>query len=529
MDARLGQTSRCFAVQILLLCGFGWVSDGAENIVLAFMLPTLEDVWSLSHAELGLFGTAAALGQATGALCWGALADGLGRRPIFLLSLLFTTVFGVSSSASNDFATLCVLRLLTGFAVGGNLPLAVSTATELLPPAHRERGVVALQLFNEVGSLASTGLAALLLPSCWRAYLIVVATPAAVVFVVALYRLPESPHWLVSRGRIAEAEALLLEFDTGRSGVMGFCSCARSHNSLANADAQNDLGTHAREDGSCATPDVRHRRAGVVATALVSGLQSVRSLFSPRVMGTTLLLSSLWFACNFASGWWTWLPEFAKLQGLPSASMYTSVTLARLVAMGAFLLAAAVIQTVGAYRLLLVALTGTCALSFALTLVVDSPGLLASDLFVGVYSTFALFFGVTWPVLYVVTPGAFPSATRAAGFGFVSACSKLGGLVQPNVVALLLPPSATRLLPPSAPPSSHPTPAAPTPPPIEAHTSLYLIGLIFTAAWGVALAAAALQAMRSRAHPDEEDSETERAAVAAEAFEAAAPASQSAM
>ena len=67
----------------------------------------------------------------------------------FLLSLLLTSAFGVASSFAPGFASYCVLRLLTGIAIGGNLPLAVSIVSEMLPPSARERSVVGLQLFNE--------------------------------------------------------------------------------------------------------------------------------------------------------------------------------------------------------------------------------------------------------------------------------------------------------------------------------------------------------------------------------------------
>ena len=82
------------------------------------------------------------------------------------------------------------------------------------------------------------------------------------------------------------------------------------------------------------------------SVARTSCLLIVR-LFLRDLWRTTLSLSLLWFAANFASGWWTWMPEFAKLQCLPSETMYTSVTVARTVAMAAFVLAAALIKRVG--------------------------------------------------------------------------------------------------------------------------------------------------------------------------------------
>jgi len=69
-----------YSLGVLCLCGFGWMSDGAENVVLSYMLPTLEDLWSLSPGQLGAMSTAIYFGQAAGATFWGALADAGGRR-----------------------------------------------------------------------------------------------------------------------------------------------------------------------------------------------------------------------------------------------------------------------------------------------------------------------------------------------------------------------------------------------------------------------------------------------------------------
>ena len=514
------EARRCsrFALGILLLAGFGWVSDGAEGIVLSYMLPTLEDTWKLTHAQMGLMSTVVSFGQAMGAAFWGALADVHGRRPIFLLSLGLTSLSGAASCAATGFVSYCALRLLTGFAIGGNLPLAVSVTSELLPPSHRERGIVALQLFNEVGSLASTRLAAALLPVNWRLYLLLLALPSTVVFVAALLFLPESPIWLLQRGSPAEAAQVLERIEAGGSGVLRVCPFGRMrHAPLAASDAQSaEVERQGREDSSSdgsqnsasamvdtlssSVPEPHHaqtrRRSFVSSTRVLSSAGSMRGLCAPPLAYTTLALCILWSSANFASGWWTWLPEFAKLQHLPAEAMYTSVTVARIVAMLAFVLAAAVIEPIGAYRLLLLALSGTTALSFVLTTVVDDPSLLASDLFVAVYSSFALCFGVVWPVMYVITPTSFPADQRAAGFGFVSACSKLGGLAQPNVVALLLPPETAA---PPAPPHLVAPARAGLPdkqPQRPHHSSLYLIGLLFTAAWALALTATLVQAWR---------------------------------
>ena len=160
VDDALGSLNFGFTLEILCLAGFGWISDGAETVVLSFMIPAMEDLWSLDPGQMGGASAAVSLGQAVGATVWGSLADSLGRRRAFLGSLGLTLVFGIGSCAAVGFYSFCALRLLTGFAIGGNLPLAVSIVSELLPPSVRERSVVALQMFNEVSFLPCSRAAA---------------------------------------------------------------------------------------------------------------------------------------------------------------------------------------------------------------------------------------------------------------------------------------------------------------------------------------------------------------------------------
>jgi hypothetical protein len=124
-------------------------------------------------------------------------------------------------------------------------------------------------------------------------------------------------------------------------------------------------------------------------------------------------------------------------------------------------------------------------------------------------------------------PQGFPLDARGAGFGFVSACSKLGGLTQPNIVAALLPPSHAHSpphAPPPAPPAAPPAlgangvappPVPPLVPPLtpSGHTSLYIIGLVFTASWGVALGATIVQWARHNAAFSRQAAEAEASTV----------------
>ena len=191
-----------FSLRVFLLTGLGWISDGAEAAVLSYMLPALQHEHGLTEAQLGTISSVLAGAQAVGAVFWGYSADVAGRRRSFLASVSLTAVLGLASAAAGANLYLYVaLRAATGFAIGGNLPLAVTVTSELMPPRYRDRALVGLHLFYEVGALGSTGLALLLLPaSCkagtrceWPLYLALVAAPAAIVSLLAARYLPESP------------------------------------------------------------------------------------------------------------------------------------------------------------------------------------------------------------------------------------------------------------------------------------------------------------------------------------------------
>ena len=162
-----------FSLRLFQLAGLGSISDGAEAAVLVHASRTAARVQhehGLTEAQLGTISSVLAGAQAVGAVFWGYSADVAGRRRSFLASVSLTAVLGLASAAAGANLYLYVaLRAATGFAIGGNLPLAVTVTSELMPPRYRDRALVGLHLFYEVGALGSTGLALLLLPASCKA------------------------------------------------------------------------------------------------------------------------------------------------------------------------------------------------------------------------------------------------------------------------------------------------------------------------------------------------------------------------
>ena len=144
-----------FHYKLFLVCGLAWMSDASQGAVLSFLMPQLRADWGISTEQEANIATALAVGQATGALTFGALSDYAGRRPTFVMSIILSAVFGSATAVAPTYDWMIALQFFTGFAIGGNLPLAVSLIDELMPTRRRSQSLVLLQLFMEAGALGA--------------------------------------------------------------------------------------------------------------------------------------------------------------------------------------------------------------------------------------------------------------------------------------------------------------------------------------------------------------------------------------
>ncbi len=155
-----------------------------------------------------------------GALFFGRLADQLGRKPLFLATLAVYLVATLLTALTWDFRSFVFCRFLTGFGIGGEYAAINSAIDELIPA--RVRGLVDLAINGSfwVGAAAGAALSIVLLepgrfdPDIgWR---LAFAFGGVLTVAILLVRrhLPESPRWLMTRGRIAEAEAIVARIET---------------------------------------------------------------------------------------------------------------------------------------------------------------------------------------------------------------------------------------------------------------------------------------------------------------------------
>lgn len=154
------------------------------------------------------------LGMFVGAVGLGAFADRFGRRTAFLINLGFYSVFTLAGALAPNASTLIVSRFIAGIGIGAELPLCDSYLGELLPPRHRGRYTAIAYTLGFIGVPTVGLLARFLVPTAplgvagWRWVFGVGSLGGAIVWALRS-RLPESPRWLESVGRRAEADRIV--------------------------------------------------------------------------------------------------------------------------------------------------------------------------------------------------------------------------------------------------------------------------------------------------------------------------------
>ena len=212
---------------VVIIAGIGTFFDLFDIFLAGVLATVLTDRFQLSRVSLPAVIGSGFLGMFLGALGLGRLADRVGRRPAFLFNLGIYSVFTLLGGLSPNAAVLIVTRFLAGIGIGAELPLVDAYLSELLPPRHRGRFTAIAYTIGFLGIPAVGVLARILVPvhvlglDGWRWLFVAGSVGGGIVWFLR-HRLPESPRWLESVGRLVEAEAITaqLEADALRLGPL---------------------------------------------------------------------------------------------------------------------------------------------------------------------------------------------------------------------------------------------------------------------------------------------------------------------
>jgi MFS family permease len=178
---------------------------------ISFVLIFIRDIFHPSPAVLGLAAAGTQGGALVGALIGGWLSDKIGRRAIFLSTMVMFVVFALAQAFVPNMTWLVIVRLILGIPLGSDISNGYTYIMEYLPAGKREVMGNRWQLMFAIGEVISIAVIAVFivmeLPHdlIWRVTLGLGALPAAIIFVLR-YNLPETAIWLIRRGRFVEAK-----------------------------------------------------------------------------------------------------------------------------------------------------------------------------------------------------------------------------------------------------------------------------------------------------------------------------------
>lgn len=389
------------------------------------------------------------VGLVLGASLWPMTADFIGRRPAFNITLLVSAVAGLVAAGSPNFVAIATFCAFIGVGTGGNQPVDSAIFLEFTPATHQY--LLTMQsAFWSVGQAVAALLAWPLIAnfSCpsglgpgqcryednlgWRYTLWLFGGLTLAMFLLRLlFRVPETPKYLLGKGRDKEAVEVVQDA-AARNGDVSWLT-------LAHFEAIDDeLGISGHVgDGEAAAPGATH--AGVLRDNLDKFKpEKLRSLFStPKIALSTSLMIFLWAAIGMAFPLYnSFIPIFLENKGVEQgesslATTYRNYAIQAVCGIPASVLGGFTVdlKRVGRKGTGTLACIGTGVFLFLFTRASNSAGV------IGFSCAIAFFINLAYGLLYSYTPELFPAPVRGSANGLVAFANRLSGLMAPIIAA----------------------------------------------------------------------------------------------
>jgi putative MFS transporter len=221
-----GRQSNAFLGRLTAATGGGMFLDGYIFAAIAAVIAggLITHDLGLSSIDLGLISSATLIGTVIGGPIIGYLTDMFGRKPMFIVDVCAFLICSLLMLAVTTVWQIVVLGIILGMAIGGDYSIGSPLLGEFTPAHKRGSYLGLLEILWNVGYVVSFLVGFLVLREYPHAWHIVLASPAIPAAIILLLRhgLPESPRWLLSKGRIAEAQAVIAQLpDYEESSTFG--------------------------------------------------------------------------------------------------------------------------------------------------------------------------------------------------------------------------------------------------------------------------------------------------------------------
>jgi putative MFS transporter len=388
--------------KLLFIHGFGWLFDAMDVGIITFVLAALAKDWGLPTDQIGLIGSAGLAGMFVGAVISGLVADYWGRKTVFQVTLLAFSISTLLCAMAWNVTSMVVFRFVVGVGLGGELPVVSSLLSEFVPGKQRGRFIVLLESFWAFGWLIAAIVAFLLIPTHgWRIAFVIGSIPAFYIWIIRR-TLPESPRWYESKGRFAEAEEVVRALES-------------------ESERQTGL----------SLPPIE---VIIEASIPTNNRFAVTELWSQNYRQRTIMLCVLWFGLVFGYyGIFVWLPTLLVKAGYSLVNSFLYVVIITIAQIPGYFSAAYLIERVGRKPVIVMYLLLSAFTAFLFGRASTTAAILT-------WASLMAFSNLgAWGAVYAYTPELFPTRARTTGTGLVMAIGRIGGVLAPIIVGVLLP------------------------------------------------------------------------------------------
>jgi putative MFS transporter len=386
-----------------LILGASTFFDAFDVLAITFALPAFVGLWHMTPGQIGAVISAAFFGQLVGAIAGGVLAERVGRLATANLTIALFSVMSLACAFATGPSMLIVFRFIQGIGLGGEVPVATTYVVEMAPSAQRGRFYMLYQIVFVAGFVAAGLIGTVMVPRLgWQSMFYLGAAPALLTLVLRR-ALPESPRWLASRGRRADADAVLCKLE---------------------AEARL----------RCPLPELVALPVGPVATP---GRSDWREMFSAFYRRRTFCVWAMWFCCfSTTYGLSSWLPTLYVTQfHLPLQQSLFFGLITNVTGVVGAIICALLIDRYGRR----VWFIGGFILGGAVLLFGALNGLASAYMLLGLASAATFLMAPVSLGLNLYTPELFPTRIRAIAGSISGAWQRVAAGIGPIVIGALIP------------------------------------------------------------------------------------------
>ncbi|KQU17990.1 MFS transporter [Bacillus sp. Leaf13] len=368
--------------------------DGYDVVIYGSVVPSLIKEWGISDVTAGAIGSYSAMGTAAGAIVFGLLADKLGRKKIILLTIFLFSIFTLLSGFANGPTMFIIFRVIAGIGLGGVMPNVIALTTEFAPKHIRSALVSFVFCGYSVGAIAAALTSRSLLPTAgWEPVFWLAGIPL-LFFPFLIKIIPESVNFLIQTGKVEEAKKVLAKIDPT---------------------------INVKEEIELKKPDER-----------APGSPVVKLFEQKRALSTVMFWISCFSAFILIYSMSTWLPRLMMQAGYDLKSSLTFIAVMQIGAIVGTIVFGRLVDKLG-FKKVLVPLFFCGAIALSLIGFTNSPFIAYALISViGAASVGVQNMSNAFVSQY------YPTEMRSTAIGSTMAFGRMGGIVAPTFVGILL-------------------------------------------------------------------------------------------